>query len=108
MRRLQQANQLALQIKEELGKEIVGVRVMTNCLLLYFRGGVTRFYSKKNQDWGAVGSMYFVTEGFNRESLSNRLWEQFKSLIEWTEYWVHANVIERAFLILEYNIKYGL
>lgn len=99
-------NAFALQVGEELNKEIVAIRVFNNCLVLYFTKGSCRFYSKKNIDWGNTGTCYFITNNFNRLTISKRLEEQYEFLINWTIEYINANYVERLWLAIEYNIKY--
>ena len=100
-------NDLAKRIKEELGQVVLAIRVYSNCLLLYFKSGAVRFYSKRNKDWGRVGKIFFVTVNFNPQNLSKKLREEFKELIEWTKRWVEASSLSKLILNLEYNIKFS-
>lgn len=105
MRILNRVNEFARKVKEESNKTVVAVRVFTNCLCVYFDNGATKFYSKMQQAWGNVGNVYFVTQTFNRKFLPARLVEEFRSLVEWTQYWVDGKS-NRLWLTLEYNIKH--
>jgi hypothetical protein len=107
MRILDRVNLLAKQIKKELGRNLIGVRVFHKCLLLYFSKGRTRFYSKNGQDWGKADTMYFVTVNFNLENINTKLWQQYRDLITWTSLWVEASAVRKWWLYLEYNIKYA-
>ena len=108
-RTLKRVNTLARSAGEQLNRTVIGVRVMAHCLLLYFKGGSTRFYSKNGQDWGKTGSMYIVTDNYDRSYFSKRMWQQFKSIIDWTEYYINAdNFGHRVGLMLEWNIKFSL
>jgi len=105
MRILRRVNEFAHKVRENLGKKVVAVRVFTNCLCVYFENGATRFFSKMNMSWGKVGSVYFVTDYFRRESLPSKLSKEFQGLIEWTQYWVDGTA-NKLWLTLEYNIKH--
>ena len=100
-------NKFAKQVGEELGRTITGIRVMANCLLLYFDKGSCRFYSKKGMQWGNIGTMYIVPCNFNRETITKRMWVQFEDLIKWTEQWIHASFTERLWLRIEYNMRFA-
>ena len=107
MYRLNQINKLAKEIKKELNKNLVAVRVFSNCLLLYFDKGRVRFYSKKNKDWGNVGTVFFVTENFNVDKLSKTLRKRHTELIKWTTEYVESHCdIARLWLYLQYHIRY--
>lgn len=109
MRRyLIQANTLAKQIEQEEGKTVVGVRVFSNTLLLYFSEGKCLFRSKEGLNWGPTGSMYFPTINFRVSSISKRLHSQYKDLIQWTKDYVEGSIFAKIFLLMEYTAKYAL
>lgn len=101
-------NAKALNIEEEINKEVIAIRVFHNCLCIYFKKGSCKFFSKEGLDWGVTGAIYFVTNKFNISSMSKRLVEQYESLIKWTAEYVDASYIRRLWLQLEYKIKYSL
>lgn len=101
------ANTLAKTIQEETGKEVIAIRVFTNCLCIYFAKGSCKFYSKKGLDWGSPNLCYFITTNFNKNKISNRLIEQYNNLINWTEEYINSSYIQRLWLNLEYSIKYS-
>lgn len=106
---LTRVNKLAREAGKELDKKIIGVRVMAHVLLLYFKGGSTRFYTKGGKDWGKTGSMYIVTDNYDTANFSKRMWQQFKDIINWTGYYINATLPGQRFgLMLEWNIKYSL
>jgi len=105
MKILDKIDKLAIKVEQEIGKKVKAVRVFTNCLCLYLENGATRFYSKMNQAWGKTGNVYFVTKNFSKDTLPKSLRREFKSLIEWTQYWVEGTA-SKLWLTLEYNIKY--
>lgn len=102
---IKQIKALVSRVKQELGKTVVTVRVFSNCLLLYFENGATRFYSKLGLNWGSIGKVYFVPET-SKEVFSQRLIEQYAPLIEWHEaYYSTNNWLYKLWLILVYNTR---
>jgi len=99
-------NALALTISQETGKEVIAIRVFSNCLCIYFLKGSCRFCSKHSIYWGEPGNCYFTTSNFNALNASPKLKQQFGNLLTWTEEYINANYIQKMWLILEYNIKY--
>lgn len=104
---LSELNKLAKKLLKLKGRKLVGARVFTNCLCLYFSTGGCLFYSKKGFNWGTVGSMYFTTLDYNRQDISIKLWDEHESLIKWYEEWDSASYARRLWLLMEYNIRYN-
>lgn len=107
MNKFKKLNQLAQHLLETTGRKLVAAKVFANCLLLYFKAGSCRFYSKEGFNWGRVGSVLFTTVEFSRKAISKTLWSRHESLIKWYEEYIHAsNFVHKLGLVLEYNIKY--
>lgn len=85
MKIIKRIQDLVKTVKQELNKVVIGFRVFTNCLLLYFENGATRFYSKKGLDWGATGSMHFASNKLDLTGLSDKLNRAYDSWLFMTE-----------------------
>lgn len=104
---LNNINKLYSKVLNELGKQVVGVRVFANCLLLYFEKGSCRFYSKMGLDWGSIGSLYFVSNNLHTETITNKFYEEYEALINWYEEYTNTNnIFYKLWLMLVYNIKF--
>lgn len=101
------ANNFAKIVEEETHKEVVAIRVFTNCLCVYFtKGNGCRFYSKQTINWGKVGTCYFITNAFNKAQVPFKLTQEYTHLLNWTEEYTFSNYLEKVWLKLEYKIKY--
>lgn len=101
------ANQLSTTIEEETNREVIAIRVFHNCLCMYFKKGGCKFFSKQSKDWGVTGSVYFITNKFSLQNMTQRLLDQYTPLITWTSEYINANRVQRLWLQLEYKIKYS-
>lgn len=106
-RTIEKLNNIAETFYEKTGRKVIAAQVFTNCLCLYFNKNGCRFFTKKGFNWGSVGSVYFVTINYSRESISKKLWSKHESLIKWFEEWSDATYVRRLWLMVEYNIRYS-
>ena len=100
---VEQANALAQQLKHETGKTLIGIRVFDNCLLCYFSNHSGRFVSKNGFNWGPVGSFYIPSINYSKETIPNKILDEFPNVIRWVEDYLQGNFITKW--LMKFNRK---